>query len=233
LTVQLEGAGFAVAQARDGEQGLALARRLQPAAIALDIQLPTLDGWDFLAQAKADRTLAEIPVIIVSMVDERGKGFTLGAAEYLVKPVGRDALLAAIRRVVRAAPDEARSATVLAIDDDPLALELVEAVLEPAGYAVLKATSGEEGVTLARREQPVLVILDLCMPEVDGFAVVERLHTEPATADIPILILTAKTMTPEEKDRLNGRISRLARKGAFDRASFVDLVRGLTPAPTG
>jgi DNA-binding response OmpR family regulator len=233
LTVHLEGAGFAVAQAHDGEQGLALARRLRPAAIALDLQLPTLDGWDFLAQAKADPTLAEIPVIIVSMVDERGKGFTLGAAEYLVKPVQRDALLAAFRRIVPAAPDRAQSATVLAIDDDPLALELVEAVLEPAGYAVLKATSGEDGVALARQEQPALVILDLCMPEVDGFAVVERLHTDPATADIPILILTAKTMTPEEKDRLNGRISRLARKGAFNRASFVDLVRDLAPAPSG
>ena len=106
-------------------------------------------------------------------------------------------------------------------------------MLEPAGYAVLKATNGEDGVALAQREQPALVILDLCMPEVDGFAVVERLHTDPATANIPILILTAKTMTPEEKGRLNGRISRLARKGAFDRASFVDLVRGLAPAPTG
>ncbi|MBA2448877.1 MAG: response regulator, partial [Chloroflexi bacterium] len=233
LTIHLEGAGFAVAQARDGEAGLALARRLQPAAIALDITLPKLDGWDFLARAKADPALAEIPVVIVSMVDERGKGFTLGAAEYLVKPVARDALLAAIRRFARAAPRRAGSATILAIDDDPLAVELVEAVLGPAGYAVLKATSGEEGVALARQEQPALVILDLCMPEVDGFAVVERLHTDPATADIPIVILTSKTMTPEEKGRLNGRISRLARKGEFDRATFLDLVRDLVPAPTG
>ncbi|MBA2449851.1 MAG: response regulator, partial [Chloroflexi bacterium] len=183
--------------------------------------------------AKADPILAEIPVIVVSMLDERGKGFTLGAAEYLVKPVQRDALLGAIRRAVRAAPDAAQPPSILAIDDDPLAVALVQAVLEPAGYSVVAATGGEEGVALARRHRPALVILDLCMPEVDGFAVVERLRADPATAAIPILILTSMTMTSEDKRRLDGQISRLARKGTFDPGAFLVLVRGLVPAPTG
>jgi len=231
LTLQLEGAGFAVAVARDGEEGLELARRIRPGAITLDITLPKLDGWDFLCLAKSDPALADIPVIIVSMLDERGKGFALGAAEYLVKPVERDQLLSALHRFIRI-PGPDGPAKVLAIDDDPMAVELIEAVLAPEGYRVLKASGGEEGVELARRERPALVILDLMMPEVDGFAVVERLRADPATSAIPIVILTSKTMTPAEKARLNGRISHLAQKGAFDRAAFIELVRGFCRAPT-
>jgi CheY-like chemotaxis protein len=231
LRLQLEGAGFRVAVAGDGEEGLAQARRLHPLAITLDINLPKLDGWDFLAQAKADPALAEIPVIIVSMLDERGKGFALGAAEYLVKPVKREDLLAALRRFTATLPGLPRGGKVLAIDDDPLAVELIEAVLAPQGYRVLKATGGEAGLELARRQRPCLVILDLMMPEVDGFAVVERLREDPTTANIPIVILTSKSMTAEEKARLNGRISYLAQKGLFDRGAFVELVRGFCLAP--
>jgi CheY-like chemotaxis protein len=117
---------------------------------------------------------------------------------------------------------------VLAIDDDPRALELIEAVLGPEGYEVLKATSGQEGVAIAQREQPALVILDLLI-EVDGFWVVERLRADPATVAIPIVILTSRSMDPTERDQLNGKISYLARKGAFNRADLVNLVRSLCP----
>ena len=230
LTLYLEEAGFRVALAYDGEEGLALARRLRPAGILLDILLPRLDGWEFLARAKADPALADIPVIIVSMLDERGKGFALGAAGYLVKPVSRDALVATLRRFNLPATAPEEPARVLAVDDDPLAIELIEAVLAPEGYTVLKATGGEEGVALARQERPALVILDLLMPEVDGFAVVERLRADPGTATIPIVILTSKTMTREERERLHGQIAYLARKAEFSRAAFVELVRGLCAA---
>jgi CheY-like chemotaxis protein len=231
LRLQLEAAGFGVAVSRDGEQGLELARRLRPVAIALDIVLPGVDGWEVLARLKADAALGEIPVVIVSMLDERGRGFALGAADYLVKPVGRDDLLAALRRVAPVPQGPDGPAKVLAVDDDPLALELVEAVLAPLGYAVLRASGGEEGIELARRERPALVILDLLMPGVDGFAVVEALRSEPSTAEIPIIILTASAMTQQDKARLNGRIGHLAEKGAFDRAAFVDLVKRFAAAP--
>jgi signal transduction histidine kinase/DNA-binding response OmpR family regulator len=231
LTLYLTGAGFRVAVARDGEEGLALARRLHPQGIALDIILPRLDGWEFLARAKADPELASIPVVIVSMLDERGKGFALGAADYLVKPVRREALLDALRRHTAAPTDGA--GTLLAIDDDPLALELIEATLQPEGYRVLRASGGEEGIRLAQQERPALVILDLMMPDVDGFAVVERLRGDPVTQRIPIIILTAKSMSHEEKERLNGRISHLARKAEFDRAELVALVRRFCPIPSG
>ena len=133
--------------------------------IVLDILLPTLDGWEFLARAKADPEIANVPVIIVSMVDERGKGLALGAADYLVKPVGRDELLEALARVT---PLPAH-AKVLAIDDDPMAIELIEAVLEPAGYDVLTARSGTRASPSRGPSIPDVVLLDLVMPEVDGF----------------------------------------------------------------
>ncbi|HYU21218.1 MAG TPA: response regulator [Chloroflexota bacterium] len=225
LTLYLSGAGFKVAVARDGEEGLEMARRLRPGAITLDISLPKLDGWDFLGRAKADPALADIPVVIVSMLDERGKGFALGAADYLVKPVSRDALLATLHRFTAGSKVQDGAAKVLAVDDDPLALELLQAILQPAGYTVLTAAGGEEGVAAAQRESPDLVILDLLMPDVDGFTVVEQLRANPATAAIPIIILTSKAMSEEEKARLNGQISFLAQKGEFNRAAFVELVR--------
>ena len=122
-------------------------------------------------------------------------------------------------------PQEAVS--ILAVDDDPMALELVDAILSGEGFRVLKASGGEEGLAAARREAPALIILDLLMPQVDGFAVVERLRADPVTATIPIVILTSKNLTADEKARLNGEIACLARKGEFSRTAFAELVRGL------
>jgi DNA-binding response OmpR family regulator len=167
-----------------------------------------------------------VPVVIVSIMDERGKGFALGAADYLVKPVSREELVNAVQRVNLRRPTS-EAVTILAIDDDPMALELVDAILSPEGFQILKAYGGEEGVAIARRETPALIILDLLMPEVDGFMVVERLRADPMTATIPIVILTSKHLTPEEKASLNGEIACLARKGEFSRAAFVEQVRGL------
>ena len=163
------------------------------------------------------------------MIDERGKGFALGAAEYLVKPVARTDVLAALRRCVDA-PGTRRK--VLVIDDDPRAIELLEATLANEGFAVLTAGDGERGVALAGSERPAVILLDLLMPGVDGFSVVEQLRADPATAAIPIVVLTSKTMTAADKRRLNGQISYLARKGEFDRAALVELVGRLSRTPS-
>jgi signal transduction histidine kinase/CheY-like chemotaxis protein len=219
LSLYLQDSGFDVVVARSGEEGLALARRLRPQGIVLDILLPGLDGWEFLARSKVDPAIAEIPVIIVSMVDERGRGLALGAADYLVKPIARGDLLGALSRVTGAS-----QATVLTIDDDPLALELATAVLEPAGYMVLTARTGSNGVALARSAQPDVILLDLVMPEVDGFAVVEQLRADPRTSSIPIVVLTSKTLTTEDERRLRGRIASLARKGELDRHALLELL---------
>jgi signal transduction histidine kinase/DNA-binding response OmpR family regulator len=233
LTLYLTADHFRVSVARDGEAGLELARQLRPAAIVLDLQLPRLDGWDLLVEAKTDPALMTIPIVIVSVLDERGKGFALGASGYIVKPASREDLLATLHRLTLATHTVETAPKVLVIDDDPLALELVEAVLCPQGYTVLKAAGGEDGLAQARQMLPRLIILDMLMPGVDGFAVVQRLRVDPATAAIPIVILTSKTMTREDKERLNGQISFLAQKAEFSRSAFVEMVRGLCLATPG
>ena len=222
LRLYLEAAGVRVVGARDGEEGLDTVRRLSPAGVILDILLPGIDGWDVLAQLKEDPTTAPIPVIVVSMLDERGRGFALGAAEYLVKPVGKDQLLAALYRTA-ALPGGKR--TVVAIDDDPVAVELVRAALEPEGWTVLGAATGQEGIDLTRGQLPSVVLLDLLMPGMDGFEVVEALRGDPATASVPVVILTSKSMTPRDKERLRGRISYVARKAEFDLSDLPRLLR--------
>jgi len=145
----------------------------------------------------------------------------------LVKPVNRDELLATLRRFTADGRGPSAPCKVLAIDDEPLALELIEAILVPQGFTVLRATGGEEGMMKAQSERPALIILDLLMPEMDGFTVAERLRGNPATAKIPIVVLTSKSISREEKERLNSHISHLARKAEFSRVEFVELVRRL------
>ena len=222
LRVYLEAAGARVVSARDGEEGLDTVRRLSPAGVILDILLPGIDGWEVLAQLKADPETAAIPVVVVSMLDERGRGFALGAAEYLVKPVGKDPLLAALHRAA-AIPE--RKHTVVAIDDDSLAIELVRASLEPEGWTVLGAATGQEGLALVRERQPCAVLLDLLMPGMDGFEVVEALRADPDTKSVPVVILTSKSMTQQDKERLQGRITYVARKAEFDLSGLAGLVR--------
>jgi len=224
LRVYLEAAGARVVSAGDGEEGLDTVRRLSPAGVVLDILLPGIDGWDVLAQLKADPGTAAIPVIVVSMVDERGRGFALGAAEYLVKPVGKEQLLAALYRAA-AMERKGGKHTVVAIDDDPLAIELVRASLEPEGWTVLGATTGQQGLELIQERQPSAVLLDLLMPGMDGFEVVEALRADPKTKSVPVVILTSKSMTPQDKERLQGRITYAARKTEFDLSGLAGLLR--------
>jgi signal transduction histidine kinase/DNA-binding response OmpR family regulator len=222
LRVYLEAAGARVVSARDGVEGLDTVRRLSPAGVVLDILLPGIDGWEVLAQLKADPQTAAIPVVVVSMLDERGRGFALGAAEYLVKPVGKDPLLAALHRAA-AIPE--RQHTVVAIDDDFRAIELVRASLEPEGWTVLGAATGQEGLALIRERKPSAVLLDLLMPGMDGFEVVEALRADPDTKSVPVVILTSKSMTQQDKERLQGRITYVARKTEFDLSGLAGLLR--------
>ena len=227
LRVYLEDAGYEVTVGPDGVEGLRLARELVPTALILDILLPRLGGWELLAELKRDPATAAIPVVVVSMLDERGAGFALGAAEYLVKPVDRTTVLDALARCAPARGDER---AVVVIDDDPRDLDLVEATLAPFGWTVLRAEGGEEGVALVRRARPAAVLVDLLMPGVDGFEVVERLHSDPELAEVPIVVLTAKDMTADDYARLNGRISHLAQKGTFKQVELADVVARVSGA---
>ncbi len=222
LCLYVKRAGVEVMTAGDGGQGLDLIRRVRPAAVVLDIELPTLDGWDLLALLKADPATAPIPVVVVSMVDERGKGFALGAAEYLVKPVRGDEVRAALARV-GGLPENDR--TLLSIGEDPGVLGLVRAALEPEGWTVLSAISGPEGVDLARARRPSVVLLDLLLTGQDGVEVVEALRGEPITAGVPIIALTSQAMSTADKERLRGQIEYVTRNGEFDVTLLVDVVR--------
>jgi PAS domain S-box-containing protein len=227
LSIYLSESDFVVEVVTDAEVGFEKARTLRPAIITLDILMPKVDGWDLLTRLKADPVTANIPVVIVSIVDERGKGFALGAAEYLVKPVHKEELVQAVRRAVSGLRPDRCPATVLVVDDDPIALELMGAILEPEGFAVLKAPHGTQGLQLARDRRPDLIVLDLLMPEMDGFQILDALKQDQETAGIPIVILTMKSLTHEDKERLKGRITHLARKAEFGRSEFVTLIRSL------
>jgi signal transduction histidine kinase/DNA-binding response OmpR family regulator len=215
--VHLSAAGLRPVPVRTGEEGLAAVRALRPAAVVLDIHLPGMDGWDVLSQIKADPLIAAIPVVVVSVLPERGRGFALGASDYLVKPVSKEGLLGAVWRALAERVDgagESRHAVV--IDDDPAALELMRATLEPQGWTVTTCSGGAEALSVIREVNPSVVLLDLLMPDVDGFEVVDALRADRRTAATPVVVLTAKTLSAADRRRLQGRIEFVASKGELD-----------------
>ena len=223
LGIYLMEAGYRVEYATDGEAAIAKAAEIKPFAITLDIMLPKKDGWQVLRALKANPDLQSIPVIIVSITEERQLGFGLGAVDHLVKPIDKSALLASLRSLHL--PEQDGGVRILIVDDDPQAIRLLSTVLESEGYDVLEAYGGQEGIDLAIAEAPALIILDLAMPEVDGFQVVKRLAEHPGACDIPIVICTAMDLTDEEKDRLNGQIQSVIEKTGNVRQKLLDAIR--------
>jgi signal transduction histidine kinase/DNA-binding response OmpR family regulator len=217
VAVHLTAAGLQPVLVRTGEEGLAAVKALRPTAVVLDIHLPGMDGWEVLGAIKADPGTAAIPVVVVTVLPERGRGFDLGAAEYLVKPVSREDLLGAVWRAVAERASETRSRRdVVVIDDDPAALEIVRATLEPHGWTVTTCGGGAEALATIQSLRPSVVLVDLLMPDIDGFAVIDALHADPETAAIPVVVLTAKSLTARDRDRLKGRIEFVASKGEMD-----------------
>jgi len=213
---------YQVRVASSGEEAIAAARASRPSAILLDILLPGIDGWEVLRRFKADADLRSIPIVVLTVVDERDVGFALGAVDYLMKPVDRMALLASLERHVDTAGLGSRPARVLAVDDDPAALAMIERVLLPAGYEVLLAGGGGAALAMAAEAMPDLVICDLIMPDIDGFGVVAGLKGNPVTSSVPILILTAHDLSPAEKARLRGDVLGIVTKGADARLQLRD-----------
>lgn len=215
LHFTLSRGGYRVEDALDGEEAIAKAKQLQPSLITLDILLPKKDGWEVLQELKKDPQTQDIPVVIISIVDNKELGFSLGAADYLIKPVDREELLRRLGRLSFTTRVQTRPVAVLIIDDDPLAVDLLARMLEPAGFQILKAYGGRHGLELAMARQPDLILLDLLMPEVSGFEVLHQLKGHSPTREIPVFIVTVKDLTPEDKEELNHQVAAIMRKGTF------------------
>jgi signal transduction histidine kinase/CheY-like chemotaxis protein len=229
LRTYLETDGYTVRVASDGEGGLAAARSARPSAIVLDVLLPGLDGWEVLRRLKADPEVRDIPVIVVTVVDERELGLALGAVDYYLKPVDRVALLSRLAGFTFMTKVHGHETRVLAIDDDPAALGLLRAALEPEGFALVTHTDPVAGLAAASAEEFDLIICDLVMPGMDGFEVIAHLQEDPRTSAVPILVLTARTLTRADKARLNGNILAIVEKGEDVRERLLEWMRRAVP----
>jgi PAS domain S-box-containing protein len=225
LRMYVESAGYRVEIARDGVSAVEMAKRLRPNVITLDLLLPLKDGWQVLKELKRHPLCKHIPIIIVSIIDEKNLGFSLGAVDYFVKPVNREDLHEALQRVNLSLTPGSRRPSVLVIDDDRAATDLIQVMLENEGYNVLKAYQGKEGVEIAAREHPDLIILDLIMPEISGFNVAYQLKQIPATRSIPIIILTSMDIDSDTQSQLGTYVSGLMSKATFTKK---DLLREIS-----
>jgi CheY-like chemotaxis protein len=226
----LEKQGYQVIGVTDSRQAVEQASRIKPDVITVDILMPNRDGWSVIQDLRQAEQTRHIPVVVCSIISDQGKGFSLGAADYLVKPITEDELLVALKRL-----DGRKQTDVLIIDDTLEDIRLIRRILEVPRledgtqplYVVSEAHNGAEGIDAVHQHPPDLIILDLMMPEVDGFAVLESLKADLITRHIPIIVVTAKALTEQDRERLNGNIEALLSKGLFDEQ---ELLKDITAA---
>jgi CheY-like chemotaxis protein/nitrogen-specific signal transduction histidine kinase len=217
----LQKEGFRVLAASSGEEALRLAREKRPDAISLDVLMPGMDGWTVLRALKGDPLTSSIPVVMVSMLDDRDIGYALGAADYLTKPFDREKLVLALRRFRQGSSPR----PVLVVEDDPATREVVRRALERDGWVVSEADNGRRALESLSRSVPDLIVLDLMMPEMDGFEFVTELRRSEAGRRIPVVVVTAKDITAEDRKRLNGQVRRIFSKGSFSREELTAELR--------
>jgi CheY-like chemotaxis protein len=225
IRVQLEAEGFKVLHAANAERALVVAQQQPLSLITLDIMLPDMDGWEFLGRIKQVPALARIPVVIISIVASSTKGFALGASAIMQKPISRQELYEALVELGLFPLARGRSLKVLVADDDPKAVELTAVRVLGMASTVLKAYGGQQAIDIARRELPDLLVLDLMMPDVSGFDVVTKLQEQPETARIPILVVTAKHLTQEDRKKLSGFVRHIVEKSELDPERFSTEIR--------
>ena len=222
----LKAQGFSVVTAAGGVEGLKLAKELQPTAITLDVMMPDLDGWSVLAALRQNPELADIPVIMVSIVDEHRRGIALGAAGYLTKPIDRERLHRLIRRFQAPTPPT----RVLMVEDDALQRERMLGWLERPQWIVREAANGREALNILREEKPDVILLDLMMPEMDGFEVVAALQKDAGWRDIPVIVITSLDLTAKDRERLNSGVQSVLVKEKFRPEDLVERIRRLVQA---
>jgi len=225
IRVQLEAEGFEVLHATSAEAALILAVQQPLALITLDIMLPNMDGWELLGRIKQVPELRRVPVVIISIAADPKKGFSLGAAAVMQKPISRPELFDALGDLGLLPLSHGQTLTVLVVDDDPKAVEFIAINIMAMAGTVLRAYGGREAIEIARRKLPDVILLDLMMPKVSGFDVVEALNAQPDTARIPIVVVTAKHITAEDRATLHGHVATIMDKAEFDAARFMAEVR--------
>ena len=222
----LRGEGFRVETASGGEAGLRLAKELRPAVITLDVIMRGMDGWAVLSALKADPDLADIPVIMLTMVDNKNLGYALGASDYMTKPIDRDRLVDILKKYQCKHPP----CPVLIVEDDNATREMMRRMLEKERWVVTEAENGQVALQRVAENQPELIILDLMMPEMDGFQFIEALRKHEEWRHIPIVVVTVKDLTQEDRLRLNGYVEAILQKGAYSREELMTEVRNLVAA---
>src|SRR6516165_6632948 len=228
LTDQLRAEGFSVVTASGGLEGLKLAKEVHPSVITLDVIMPDLDGWSVLAALRQDSELSEIPVIMVTILDQQRRGVALGAAGYLTKPIDREQL----HRLVERFRAQAQPTRVLLVEDDSFQRERMRAWLESQRWVVQEAANGREALDRLQQSKPDLILLDLMMPEMDGFQVVATLQKEAGWRDIPVIVITALDLDAKDHDRLNSGVQSVLVKETFQPADLVERIRRLAQTRT-
>ncbi len=213
--------GFRVVGALRGDEGLRLAETLRPGAITLDIMMPGMDGWAVLSALKTRPHLAGIPVVVVTMADDRNMGYALGASDYVTKPIDPARLVAIVKKHTWVA----HPASVLIVDDDPTMCDMTARLLKAEGWDVRHAPDGRTALQRLREQAPAVIVLDLLMPHLDGFQFINELRKTPAWQATPIIVVTAKDLTDEDRRRLNGFVRQIVRKGAYQRHELLRAVR--------
>lgn len=215
--------GFDVVTASTGEEGLRLVHAVAPIAITLDVMMPDMDGWSVLRALKADPNLQDIPVVMLTMFDDKTKGYSLGATDYLVKPIDKERLHEILSRYY--APE--KSCTVLLVEDDLSAREMMRRTLDKTGWEVVEAGNGRVALDEMAKRRPDLILLDLMMPIMDGFDFLIELHANADWRSIPVIILTAKDLTDEDRRVLSGRVEQILEKDAWSHDQVVALINKL------
>jgi Amt family ammonium transporter len=225
LATHLQNVKYHVITAASGQEGIEKAREIQPDIITLDVMMPGMDGWAVLSRLKEDPILATIPVIIVTIAGDRSIGFALGASDYLLKPIEVDRLRDSIEGQLPSYTE--RDIDVLVVDDDPQVRDMMHGLLESQGWSMTEAENGQVALARLSESRPDIILLDLMMPEMDGFEFLNRLRRVKEWRTIPVIVITAKTLSPEDRRRLNGYVEQVIQKGDFSREDLLQQVQML------
>ena len=221
MTKSLTSEGVYTVTAVDGEEGLEKARELRPDVIFLDVMMPKMDGWAVLSALKSDPATVDVPVVMLTIVNDSDMGYVLGASEYLTKPIDRDRLAGVLSKY---RPNSA-SRVVLVVDDDDATRQVLRRTLTKQGWTVLEAENGRVALERLETQNPSLILLDLAMPVMDGFEFLATLRADKDRSTLPVVVLTSKDLTIEERSQLTGKVEKILQKGAYSRTALLREVK--------